>query len=75
MMVSSVKHSAAKLLQVLRNKGFSPVYKSYLMEHEVCMEEVADISQWLQAAFSVGANLFAQSAKQWHSPDKAYSQP
>jgi phospholipase/carboxylesterase len=36
-------------LQVLRNKGYHPVYKSYLMEHEVCMEEVADISQWLQA--------------------------
>ena len=36
-------------LQVLRRQGFSPVYKSYLMEHEVCMEEVADISQWLQA--------------------------
>ncbi len=36
-------------LQVLRAKGFKPVYKSYLMEHEVCMEEVKDISGWLQA--------------------------
>jgi phospholipase/carboxylesterase len=39
---------ASQALQVLRNKGYSPVYKSYLMEHEVCMEEVADISMWLQ---------------------------
>ena len=39
---------ANQALQVLRNKGYSPVYKSYLMEHEVCMEEVADISMWLQ---------------------------
>ena len=39
---------ASQALQVLRGKGYSPVYKSYLMEHEVCMEEVADISQWLQ---------------------------
>lgn len=38
----------SQALQVLRAQGFKPVYKSYLMEHEVCMEEVRDISSWLQ---------------------------
>ena len=48
---------ASQALQVLRGKGYSPVYKSYLMEHEVCMEEVADISQWLQQRLTDKHNL------------------
>ncbi|PTQ90016.1 alpha/beta hydrolase [Agitococcus lubricus] len=36
-------------LHYLRNQGYQPYYRSYEMEHEVCLEEVMDISNWLQA--------------------------
>ena len=35
-------------LNVLKEKGFDPSYTNYPMGHEVCMEEVTDISQVLQ---------------------------
>jgi phospholipase/carboxylesterase len=35
-------------LQLLRQQGYTPVYKSYLMDHAVCAEEINDISTWLQ---------------------------
>ncbi len=39
------QRSAARL----RELGYQPRYKSYPMEHSLCMEEVTDISTWLQA--------------------------
>ncbi len=33
---------------LLTEKNYAPKYKSYPMEHEVCAEEIADISRWLQ---------------------------
>jgi len=33
----------------LINKGFQPSYKTYDMQHSVCAEQIADISEWLQA--------------------------
>ncbi len=32
----------------LQNKGFSPTYKTYPMQHAVCPQQINDISQWLQ---------------------------
>ena len=34
---------------VLQSLGYQIEWRSYPMEHQVCMEEVADISRWLQA--------------------------
>ncbi|HKU16510.1 MAG TPA: alpha/beta fold hydrolase [Steroidobacteraceae bacterium] len=34
---------------LLQSLGYTVEWRSYLMEHSVCMEEVLDISQWLQA--------------------------
>jgi phospholipase/carboxylesterase len=34
---------------VLQGLGFQVEWRSYPMEHQVCMEEVVDISNWLQA--------------------------
>jgi len=36
----------------LQMLGYSIEWRSYPMEHSVCMEEVADISKWLQARLS-----------------------
>ncbi|MCP4325285.1 MAG: carboxylesterase [Alteromonadales bacterium] len=33
----------------LINKEFQPSFKLYPMEHSVCAEQIADISEWLQA--------------------------
>jgi phospholipase/carboxylesterase len=35
--------------QVLQHLGYRIEWRTYPMEHSVCMEEVADISKWLQA--------------------------
>lgn len=35
--------------EALRSLGYRIEWHSYPMEHSVCMEEVADISKWLQA--------------------------
>lgn len=32
----------------LKTLGYTPEYKSYAMEHELCLEQIQDISQWLQ---------------------------
>ena len=42
------RHSCA----ALKSMGYEPEYRSYLMEHSVCMEEINDISNWLQARFN-----------------------
>ena len=34
--------------QLLKEKGYATHYRSYGIEHSVCMEEVTDISHWLQ---------------------------
>lgn len=34
---------------ILRGLGYSIEWHSYPMEHSVCMDEIADISRWLQA--------------------------
>jgi phospholipase/carboxylesterase len=33
---------------ILKNLGFVPEYKSYLMEHAVCPQEVVDIADWVR---------------------------
>lgn len=38
----------SQALQTLRALGYQPLYRSYEMEHEVCLEQVMDISEWLQ---------------------------
>ncbi|MBQ0718956.1 MAG: dienelactone hydrolase family protein [Gammaproteobacteria bacterium] len=35
-------------LTELARLGYQPEYKSYDMEHELCLPQIADISQWLQ---------------------------
>ena len=39
--------------EALRQMGYAPEYRTYPMEHSVCMEEIAAISSWLQAIFRV----------------------
>jgi phospholipase/carboxylesterase len=34
--------------QLLTEKGYKSDYKTYSMDHSVCMEQIADISRWLQ---------------------------
>jgi len=41
-----------KAEQALGAMGYQPEYKSYPMEHQVCHEQIADISQWLQRVLS-----------------------
>lgn len=38
-------------LERLRAMGYQPGYSSYPMEHEVCWQEIGDISGWLQLRF------------------------
>jgi len=40
--------------EALRQMGYEPEYKTYPMEHSVCMEEIMAISNWLQARFKTG---------------------
>ncbi|WP_068546112.1 alpha/beta hydrolase [Thalassotalea crassostreae] len=37
-----------QLVNALKQKGFTPAFKSYPMPHAVCQEQIADISAWLQ---------------------------
>jgi phospholipase/carboxylesterase len=32
----------------LEEHGYAPVYRTYPMEHQVCAEQIGDISKWLQ---------------------------
>lgn len=32
----------------LQARGFAPEYRTYPMQHQVCMEQIAQISRWLQ---------------------------
>ena len=38
-----------KAHEVLREAGYKVDYKTYPMDHSVCLEEIQDISRWLQA--------------------------
>lgn len=45
-----VEESRGKQAQAaLEHMGYKPEYKSYPMAHEVCLEQINDISAWLQA--------------------------
>jgi phospholipase/carboxylesterase len=37
---------------LLKELGYQVDWRSYPMEHQVCMEQIADISAWLQARLS-----------------------
>lgn len=44
-----VPEAMAKMaLDDLKKLGYKPSYKTYPMQHEVCLEEIRDISLWLQ---------------------------
>lgn len=43
---------AQQALQALKALGYAPEYKSYPMQHEVCLQEIQDISVWLQKTLS-----------------------
>ena len=34
--------------QALEGKGYQPAYKTYPMEHAVCLEEIQDIAAFLK---------------------------
>lgn len=40
---------AKQAVKALTDNGFQPSFKQYPMQHSVCAEQVADISNWLQA--------------------------
>jgi phospholipase/carboxylesterase len=39
----------------LRNAGYAVEWREYKMGHEVCMEEIRDISRWLQSVLGSGS--------------------
>ena len=39
---------AQRSLKKLVDLGLKPEYKSFFMDHSVCLEEISDISQWIQ---------------------------
>ena len=41
-----------KAEQALQAMGYQTDFKSYPMEHQVCLEQIADISEWLQQVLS-----------------------
>lgn len=41
-----------RTVAALRGLGYAPQYRSYAMAHEVCAQEIADISAWLQNCWS-----------------------
>ena len=48
-----VSETVGKLSRdVLTGLGYSVQWKSYAMEHQVCVEEVADIVAWLKQTLS-----------------------
>lgn len=40
-------------LEILNRLGYEPEWKSYPMQHEVCLEEVKDISAWMQQCWKL----------------------
>jgi len=39
-----------RAVSALQENGFSPVYRRYPMEHELCLPQVNDLSEWIQKA-------------------------
>lgn len=39
-------------VEALKEKGFEPAYSTYPMQHTVCLEQIRDISQWLQTVLA-----------------------
>lgn len=39
-------------VELLRSKGYEPLYATYPMQHEVCLPQIQDISRWLQERLS-----------------------
>lgn len=35
-------------VELLRSKGYEPLYATYPMQHEVCLPQIQDIARWLQ---------------------------
>jgi phospholipase/carboxylesterase len=42
---------------LLISQGYAVEWKEYPMQHQVCMEEIQDISAWLQARFGAGSQI------------------
>jgi phospholipase/carboxylesterase len=42
---------------LLRTEGYAVEWKEYPMQHQVCLEEVQDISTWLKARFGAGSQV------------------
>ena len=36
-----------RAVSLLQEKGFDPIYKTYPMQHEVCLPQIQDIGRWL----------------------------
>tara|TARA_R110002110_G_scaffold61225_6_gene172108 strand:- start:10822 stop:11505 length:684 start_codon:yes stop_codon:yes gene_type:complete len=51
MVPEAMGHTAS---QILQGMGFSPKYRSYPMQHEVCMEEIQDIGRSLKDWLKLG---------------------
>jgi len=49
-MVLEIKGRHAK--ETLEENGFAPQYKTYQMQHEVCIEEIRDISSFIQSVLN-----------------------
>ncbi|WP_439135985.1 alpha/beta hydrolase [Pseudomaricurvus sp.] len=41
-----------RAVELLRSKGYEPLYATYPMQHEVCLPQIQDISRWLQERLS-----------------------
>jgi phospholipase/carboxylesterase len=48
--------------QELQTHGYAPEWRDYPMEHSVCMEEIADVSRWLQSRLADRASSTAPSS-------------
>ncbi|MGH8150384.1 MAG: alpha/beta hydrolase [Steroidobacteraceae bacterium] len=46
---------AERSRELLRARGYAVEWKEYPMQHQVCVEEIADISQWLGRVLGDGA--------------------
>ena len=42
-------------LETLKGSGYAIEWRQYPMAHEVCMEEIQEISRWLQSVLAVNS--------------------
>lgn len=45
-----------RAIKQLQDKAFAPEYKTYAMEHEVCLPQIRDIAGWLTSTLNAGAS-------------------